>query len=188
MHMASPELDSIRPFRRDEYNQMARVGLFAGERVELLRGMVVEMSPQGNRHVVATMRLTKLFILGLGDRAEVRAQFPLAASDISEPEPDLALTVPRTGRELDHPETALLVVEVSDTSLRKDRDIKGPLYAEVGIPEYWIIDLQNDCILRHLEPVDGTYSQVETLIRGETIAPSAYPDVALAVHDILPPI
>src|ERR1700674_406937 len=112
--------DKIRPLRRGEYDCLVRAGSFEGERLELLYGRLVTMSPQGERHAFSITRLTEILVRGLAGRAQVRVQLPFAASDISEPEPDLAVVVP--GDYLDgHPRRALLVIEVAQASLEEDR-------------------------------------------------------------------
>jgi Uma2 family endonuclease len=110
--------------------------MFEHERVELIRGMVLTMSPIGPAHADPIDVLTRRLVLAMGDRAVVRVQQPFAASDDSEPEPDLALVPP--GRyAADHPRQARLVIEVAQSSLTYDRETKAPLYAESGVPEYW---------------------------------------------------
>src|SRR5450631_913480 len=117
-------LESVRPLHRREYDRLVELGSFDEERIELLRGMLVGMSPQGAEHADVVHRLAALLARGFGDRAVVRTHSPLALGEDSEPEPDVAVLAPGDySRE--HPSTALLVIEVSDTSLRKDRAIKA---------------------------------------------------------------
>src|SRR5262245_32807164 len=124
---------SLRPLRRAEYDRLVELGAFAEERIELLYGQLVQMSPQGTRHAYVIGQLNQILVPLLLKRALVRVQMPLAASDISEPEPDLALVEPRAHLS-DHPQSAFLVVEVAGDSLQKDRVVKARLYAESGVP------------------------------------------------------
>ncbi len=186
MYMSFPEHNEIRPLLRKEYDQMVDAGLFVDERIELIHGVLVHMSPQGEDHVSSVVAMTRLLILALDGRAEVRPQVPYAASPTSEPEPDLAVTTLPAGRRSEHPTSALLVVEVSDSSLTRDRNVKTPIYAENGVPEYWIVDIQHDVLIVHRDPADGTYRQVRTLQRGEHVTLLAFPDVTFAVDQILP--
>ena len=123
---------------------MAEVGILApDERLELIEGDIIAMSPIGGPHANAVRRASKLFTLRLVDRAEVSAQNPIRLSARAEPQPDLALLRPREAGYPDHPrpEDVLLVVEVADTSLAHDRRVKVPLHARLSIPELWVEDL-----------------------------------------------
>jgi Uma2 family endonuclease len=176
----------VRPLQRAEYDRLVGLGMFRGEKVELLHGQLVTMSPQGEPHVFSVTRLTKLLVRALGDRAEVRVQAPFAASAVSEPEPDVAVVAP--GDYLDeHPVRAHLLIEVADSSLQDDRRIKGPLYAAAGVPEYWIVDLAGGAVEVHREPVADGYASVSRHGRGETLAVPGFGDVSVPVGDILPP-
>src|SRR5258705_7967248 len=117
-----------RPLRRVEYDKLVELGVFEGERIELLEGRLVYMTPPGPPHASTVDKLMELFFRGLGDRARIRVQSPFAALETSEPQPDLAI-VPRADYEREHPSRADLVIEVSDSSLRYDRGPKLPVYA-----------------------------------------------------------
>jgi Uma2 family endonuclease len=158
--------------------------MFAGERLELLRGVLVAMTPQNAAHAAVVQRLTELLVGALGVRVSVRIQLPLALTEDSEPEPDVAI-VPRGDYDDVHPETALLVVEVADASLAKDGSLKAELYAAAGIAEYWVVDIPHRRVRVHLAPSGGRYREVTTLQRGDTVGPRAFPDVALGVSDIV---
>ncbi|HUH01610.1 MAG TPA: Uma2 family endonuclease [Kofleriaceae bacterium] len=178
--------DELRPLRRSEYDRLVRAGVFCDERIELLAGMLVAVSPQGTEHSYAVRRLARALMRALGDRAEIFVQAPLALSAASEPEPDIAVVAP--GDYLDeHPRSALLIVEVADTSLQKDSGPKARLYAEAGIQDYWIVDLTNDAVLLHRAPSGGAYTTLSRHQRGETIAMLACPDVDVSVDEVLPP-
>jgi len=176
--------DRLRPLRRAELHCLVELGCFEDERVELLYGMLVTTPPPSPPHGSAVDRLNRLFVLGLGDRALVRVQNPLALTDDSEPEPDLAL-VPYADYDQAHPERAFLIVEVADTSIRKDRGIKAPLYASAGVPEYWIVNLVDRVVEVQTAIVDGAYTSVMRYGRQDAIVLVEFPDVAIRVADFL---
>jgi Uma2 family endonuclease len=179
----SPE--GLRPLSRADYDRMVALGLFDDERVELLHGVLVRMSPQGPLHSEVIDRLTERLVPVLLGRARVRIQGPLAASDDSEPEPDVAVLPPGDYSQ-EHPARALLVIEVSETSLTKDRHVKAGLYAASGIPEYWIVNLPERVIEVHSRAEEGAYRRTETRRPGDEIAPVEFPDVRIRVDEILP--
>lgn len=162
---------------------MVELGLFNNERVELIGGVLVKMSPQYAPHASTVQKLMQLLVRRL-DRFTVRVQSPLALSEDSEPEPDVAV-VPLGHYETEHPTGALLVIEVSDSSLRTDRT-KAAVYAAAGIGEYWIVNLGARAVEIYSTPRGERYTEVRTLGTGETLRPAALPDVAIAVDDILP--
>ncbi|MBI4955042.1 MAG: Uma2 family endonuclease [Myxococcales bacterium] len=172
--------------RRCEYEQIVAAGVLGDDRVELLYGTIVAMSPHGPEHDDRLGELAERLIAALGSRAKVRVQSAFAASDGSEPEPDLAV-VPRRSYRDAHPSDAWLIVEVADASLRKDRGPKARLYAESGVEEYWVVNLVDRAIELHAEPRDGTYALVTVHRPGETIALRRFPDVAMAVGDVVGP-
>lgn len=183
-----------RGWRRDEYYDMARSGWFRGQRVLLLAGEVIEMAAQGNWHsVVLGMSEHELRKIFPEDRFWVRTQRPLDLPDgTSDPEPDAAV-VPGTFRDYTaHPATALLVVEVADTSLRLDRK-KANAYAAAGVQDYWIVDLGGHQVEVYRQPVPDArepfayrYASIATLRPGDTINPVAAPHASVAVADLLP--
>jgi Uma2 family endonuclease len=176
----------IRPLQRVEYDRLVDMGLLADEKVELIKGFIVRMSPQNVPHSSVVQSLNHLLVLALvaSGRAAVRVQLPLAASSDSEPEPDIAVVAPGAYRD-GHPTTALLVIEVADSSLHIDRGDKADVYVSAGIEEYWIVDTRHDLIEVRTDIVDGTYSRVTPYRRGQTIAPRAFPDVGILVDDVL---
>lgn len=163
---------------------MVEDGLFRDERVELLQGVLVEMSPQGTRHAATLQRLNTKLVPPLVGRADVRVQLPLAVSAESLPEPDVAV-VASGDYDRAHPTTAFLVVEVAESSLNKDRLVKAALYAGAAIQEYWIVDLPAGMIEVHTEPVSGRYTRQTPVRLGATIRLQAFPDVELQIADIL---
>ena len=177
-----PEL--VRPLKRAEYDRLIELGLFDDERVELLRGVLVKMSPQRAPHASTVQKLTQLLIAWSQGKLSVRSQLPLALSDDTEPEPDVAV-VPSGDYEVEHPRTALLIIEVSDTTLKKDR-AKAAMYASAGVGEYWIVNLAARTVEVHVSPDGDRYGEVRTLRAGDTLRPPALPDLAVAVTDILP--
>jgi Uma2 family endonuclease len=184
--LASLSPERIRPIRRVEYDRMVDMGLFEDERVELLAGVLVEMSPQGTRHAEAVSRLMRHFMgLELQGRARIRLQLPFALDELSEPEPDLVV-VPAADYSHEHPRSALLMIEVSESSVRKDRHIKGALYGAQGVREYWVVNLVDDVIEIRRDPGADGYATLATYSRGDAVAPADFPDLVLAVDDLLP--
>lgn len=160
-----------------------------GERVELIDGVIVAMSPMGNPHRATVNRLNRMMVVAVGTRAIVQIQCPITLDDHTMPEPDLALLRERADfYESDdtHPEDVLLVIEVADSSVDYDRNEKLPRYARAGISEVWIAVLPERIIAAHTKPVDGRYTARRTFVPGDTITPGCFPDIALAVSDILP--
>ena len=183
---ASQPPDRVRPLRRAEYDRLVALGAFAGEQVELLDGRLVTMSPHGEPHAYSITRLTKLLVTGLGDRADVRVQLPFAASDLSEPEPDLAVVTPADYLD-DHPHRAWVVIEVASSSLEEDRRVKAPLYAAAGVPEYWIVNLVERVLEVHRAPTGDAYASMVRHLPGARVAVPGFEDVLVAVDAILPP-
>jgi Uma2 family endonuclease len=178
----------IRRLSRREYHELYRAGVFEDERVELLYGQLVVMTPPDPSHDESIWMLTEALRKQLGDRAKVRTQSGFAASDGSEPLPD-SVDAPRQRSWNEHPQRALLVIEVSRTSLRKDRGVKSRLYGEVDVDEYWIVDVDGGCVHVLRDPDKaGRWRSQTTHHRGETLAVAAFPDVTIAVADIVPPI
>lgn len=150
--------ETIVPIHRldlDTYNQIVACGALEGQRVELLEGLFVEMSPQSREHAAVIETLTGHFA---NADARLRVQLPLEVAPDSEPEPDIALVAPGSPRG-EHPRTALLVVEVAVSSQRIDREVKGRLYALAGIPTYWLIDVPARSVEVYGEPHADGYRQ-----------------------------
>lgn len=155
---------SRQPITVEEYYTRAQIGLIDPDaRVELIEGEVVDMAPIGNRHGYAVDLLTARLCAIADDKAIVRVQGALRLSDITEVQPDISLLKMRGDRYRDSQACgpdALLVIEVSDTTLRKDVDVKRPLYARHGVPEVWIVDLKNNRIHFHRAPKGDRYRDV----------------------------
>jgi Uma2 family endonuclease len=184
-----------RPFTREEYERAAEAGLFgSAERLELLGGEIVrKMSPQGTRHATAIRKATEVLRAIFGRHHNVSCQLPLALGADSEPEPDLAVV---EGAIDDfataHPETAVLVIEVAEASLDFDRTVKGSLYARAGIPEYWIVNLQDRVLEVHREPAPMAaqrfghhYKSITRHLEGEHVAPLRSPLTRIPVRDLM---
>jgi len=174
-----------RRFTRDDYHRMAEVGLIDSEaKVELLNGEIVPMSPVGYSHSGVVDDLIDFFIQRRGDRFRVRGQNPQATSDISEPEPDVQLIRDREDRyRTGHPgpSDVYLVIEVADSSLKRDLGPKMQIYAAAGIVEYWVIDLVNRKLVVHTEPDQPAagYKSVVSHDEGAKVAPKAAEDCVL---------
>ena len=179
--------ERIRPMKRVEYDKLVELGCFHDERVELVFGMVVDMSPIGPEHNESTERIRRLLERQLGGRARVRDQSSFAATEDSEPEPDV-LVFPNGDYWHAHPDRAHLIVEVAQSSLRWDRNTKSQLYGISQVDEYWIVNLVENVVEVYRDRVDGTWRTRTTHARGEMIAMHAFPDVAVAVSEILPPV
>jgi Uma2 family endonuclease len=185
--MPVSQLPFIRPLLRKEYDHLVELGAFDGERLELLNGYIVRMTPQRAPHASVVQRLTRRLIaeLDLPGKASVRCQLPLALTVDSEPEPDLAI-VPRGDYELEHPRTALWVIEVADSSIDRDRVEKAGIYATALVPEYWVINVTRREIEVRTEPADGVYLRVTPYRLGDSVSPRSFPELALAVAEIMP--
>lgn len=184
--MLDPELlqpETVRPLARREYDQLVELGVFEDERVELLRGVLVTMSPQGAAHSGLTAWFGKRIILATQGAYDVRMHSPFAADDYSEPEPDVLVSLPDDAP-YHHPTKLLILIEVADSSLRKDRRVKLPIYAEAGVPEYWIVDVNAQVIDVHTQPVDGVYTSVVRLQHEGVLRPVAVPGVEIEVSSI----
>jgi len=158
------------------------------DRVELIEGEIVEMSPIGNRHAACVDRANELFISAFKGRAIVSVQHPLRLNKYNEPQPDLVVVKHRSdyySSKSRTPEDTFFVVEVSDTTLRYDTKVKLPIYARAGVPELWIENLQKDMLLVCREPAERNYKVQITLRPGESVSPLAFPDVVFEINDLL---
>jgi Uma2 family endonuclease len=176
----------LRKMSRAEYDKLVELGyLTKADKVELVFGMVVAMSPTDHAHAKSQALIAKVLTIALGDRAEVLCASPFAAGDDSEPEPDIYVTAPTGWGE--HPSHAHLVVEVARSSLRYDRTTKALLYALSDVDEYWVVDHVHGTVEIYRDRDDGRWRTMTTHGRGETVAPRAFPDVTVAVAEIVPP-
>lgn len=170
-----------RRFTVEEYHRMGEAGILGeGERVELIEGEIVQMNPIGSRHAACVKGLTSLLGRLLGDELLLDVQNPVRLDGGLEPQPDLAVVRARDYRDsLPVPEDVLLVIEVSDTTLRYDRNVKLPLYARADIKEAWIVDLPNKAIERHNDPSETGYVRMQRVGPGKTLASEVFPDLVL---------
>jgi Uma2 family endonuclease len=166
--MATTAEDLIRHhrFTVDEHGRMGESGIFhEDDRVELIEGEIIEMSPIGSPHSGANIRIQKRLEQAVGDHAIVSSQNPIILGDFSEPQPDIALLRPRSdfySRSHPTPADVLLLVEIAESSLRYDREVKLPLYARHDIPAVWLVDLQNSRLFLSSDPKDGGYQSTQT--------------------------
>lgn len=172
-----------------EYHHMGEAGIFSeDDRMELIDGEVVEMTPIGSRHAAVVMRLNRLLQGAIGDRALVNPQNPVELTEYSEPQPDLSLLVPRADFYAGghpRPQDTLLVVEVADSTLAYDLGVKLPLYAAAGVPEAWVVDIAARALHVHAGPASGRYQDVRRLVPGDIATPRALPGVLVPVEEIL---
>jgi len=183
----------VHQWTRDEYYKMAEAGLLDGKHVELIEGQVIEMSPMGSPHITAVTLtgdvLREVFRVGYF----VRIQGPFDLGELSEPEPDVAVIAGKVRDYADaHPTTAVLIVEVADTSLAYDRTTKVSLYAKAGIEDYWIVNLieRQLEVYRHptvdaAQPYGFGYAEITTLRAAERVVPLAMPQASITVADLL---
>jgi len=173
----------------DVFHAMIEKGFLGeDERVELIEGRLVTMSPIGSEHMGVVNQLAELLIRHLKRRALVGVQGPIHLDEHSEPQPDLVLLTPRQDfykRSLPRPADILLVIEVADSSLAYDRGVKMSLYANAGIPEAWIINLIDRWIEVYRDPSPAGYTTMLKILPGKTIAPQAFADVVVGVDELL---
>ncbi len=174
-------------FTVDEYHDMAATGLLAeDDRVELIDGEIVEMSPIGARHVACVISLTHLVMGAVGGEYFVSVQNPVALDGGTEPQPDLSLlrAKPDPAGKLPGPEDVALAVEVSDSTLSYDKNIKLPRYAQAGVPEIWIVDLENQRVEVYSEPSPNGYHESKNFGPGETLTSANVENLSVPVNEI----
>jgi Uma2 family endonuclease len=178
-----------RLFTVKEYDQIAESGVFANsERVELIRGEIIKMSPIGRRHAACVIRLSDVLTRKLGDRILLSVQNPLALDNTSKPEPDVVLLKRKSDcyeSGLPEPSDVLLLIEVADSTIDSDRELKIPLYAEDGITEVWLVDINSACIEVYRQPTANGYQEIQKFYRGQNLSILACPDVSITVDEIL---
>jgi len=187
--MALVDIEAHR-WTRQEYDRLVDRGLLpAGKRVELVEGVIYDMTPQNSLHATGFRKVQQALGVAfpLASGFEIRGQLPLALSEDSEPEPDVAIVLGSIDDFLEsHPTTALLVVEVADSSLLHDRKRKIPLYARSGIPEAWLLNLVRKVLEVFRDPIDGAYQTRIILRAGDSVSPLGRPEAMIAVSDLLP--
>lgn len=186
---------TLKHFTLAEYHRLAELG-FLGEddRVELIHGQIVEISAKGIAHEVCMTRLLRELIKLLGDRATLRSQSPIVLPSDSEPEPDLTIVQNRTDDYLGShpiPTDILLVIEISDSSLSYDQEVKLPLYAEAGISNYWIFNLVENYLEVNSKPYQSLqgkfgYGMKQIILSHQAIALPFFPDLLLKLSGVFP--
>jgi Uma2 family endonuclease len=186
--MAVDTMVTRRRFTRAEYYRMAEAGILReDDRVEMIKGEIIEMSPIGRRHKAFVLNLSQLLFGRLAGRALVNVQSGIVLSDHSEPEPDIAVLrrrePPYKEREA-HSEDVLLLIEVADGSLAYDRSAKSRLYAEARIAEYWVVDCTAEVVEVHRRPGPDGYGEVRRFTGTAVVSPLAFPDLEVPLTDI----
>ncbi len=178
----------MRRFTREEYENLVENGFFGPEeRVELVDGYIYEKFPLTSWRAAGIQALQEILSPTFNEGYSIRFQMPLALGEESEPEPDVAVVQGHWREYRDaHPCTALLVAEVTDAALLHDRNRKSTLYATANIPEYWIVNRQDQQLEVLRDPRDGRYQSRSILVAGDAVSPLAKPDISIPVSDLLP--
>lgn len=181
---------SRRPFTVAEFDQMAEAGILReDDRVELIEGEIVAMSPIGREHAACVRKLTRVLARLLGDRTQISVQNPVTIPDWTQPNPDVALLVPRADYYADAhptPRQVQVIIEVADTTLAYDTQVKAALYAGARVREMWVIDLKARRLVVHAQPQGKRYARVQSYSEGEHITSRRFPGIRFAVNDLLP--
>jgi Uma2 family endonuclease len=176
-------------FTVQDYHKMIDAGIFAGNsNYELIEGEIVKKMTVGDYHISCVNRLNRLFNLKIGETAIVSIQNPVVISNISEPEPDVALLRFQEDFYASGKATAadvLLLIEVSDTTVKYDRDVKIPLYARAGVGEVWLVNLPRQILEVYTQPVKGKYKLVKKIGKKETVSPALLSEIKIKVAEIL---
>ncbi|WP_246828927.1 Uma2 family endonuclease [Synechococcus sp. PCC 7502] len=176
-------------FTVEQYHQMAANGILSqSDRLELINGEIIEISPIGMLHASCVRRIINLLAAKLGDLAIIDAQNPVKLNNSSEPQPDIALL-----RKHDHfyatahpqPQDIFLLIEVADTTISTDRTIKVPLYASSGVIELWLVDLNYQIIEVYAEPIGDHYRYIKQFKAGQTIYLKSFPRIDIEVNQII---
>ena len=183
---------NLRLWTVEEYHRMAEAGIFdEDERVELLEGKIIWMSAIGTAHRSAVGRTDYLLKNRLKNRAWVSIQDPIQLDDYSEPEPDIAVVKIDSLDYADHhptPNEVYLVIEVADTTFKKDCETKGKAYAAAGIVDYWVLDVINRQLHVFREASENGYKSEVILKENESISPLSFPDLSINILEMLPPV
>ena len=178
-----------RIFTVDEYHRMGEAGIFSvNEHLELIEGEILKRKPITSRHAACVMRSNATFSNVLGDLAIISVHNPVVLNEFSEPEPDLAILKWRDDFYSQfHPGPAdiLLVIEIAETSVAYEREVKLPVYAGSGVQEVWLTDIPAETVTAHTEPANGVYRTVRTYQRSDSITPLHFPDLSIEVASIL---
>lgn len=178
---------AIAKWTLDEYHRMVETGLLDNRRVELIRGEIIEMAPEGTPHANASTSSGEYLTVLLIKHAQIRPAKPITLPNGSEPEPDVAI-VRRLGSGYDthhpYPEDVFWLIEYSDSTLQKDLNIKTQVYAEVNIPEYWVVDIKKRQLIVFRDPKDGEYTTRSSYTEGQIMS-LAFPDIPISVSSII---
>jgi len=180
-------LEAPRLLSVDEYHRMIAAGILdEDERLELLEGVIVAVAPQSPAHAYCLQWLTRFLVRRLGDAYAVRPQLPLTLGERNEPEPDLTVVRADSASKDHHPGTAVLAIEVSGDSLRKDRRVKAAVYARFGIAEYWIVNVEARVVevLSDPDAGDGAYRRTRIVTTSETLTSEALPELSFPVAEL----
>jgi len=176
-------------FKVDDYYRMIELGMLKDyEKAEIIEGELIRQTPIGNKHAACVEKLNEFLRDKLGKSVSIRNQQPIKVGDYNEPQPDLAVVKRRDdfyGNGKPTGDDCFLLIEVSDSTLDYDRNKKLPLYAEAKIPEFWLVNLQNNTVEVHTEPRESVYSLIRVLRRGETIKSESVPNLEIEVDKIL---
>jgi Uma2 family endonuclease len=178
----------VHHWTREEYERAVETGAFEGWKIELVEGVLVDMTPQGTPHSSAVRKLLReLSKIVPGKGLEVQPQMPLAVSEDSLPEPDIAVVPEEPGDYAGfNPSEAMLVAEVAQTSLWYDRNVKSRVYAAAGIPESWILNLAARELEVHREPLGGQYETRTVLTLSDEVSPLFAPEISIPVRRLFP--
>ena len=188
---------SVKQFSLAEYHRLTEIGFFSeDDRIELIGGQIIQMAAKGTAHEVCITRLNRELLKLLGERATLRVQSPIVLHPASEPEPDFTIVQNRFDDYLSaHPDSAdvLLVVEISDSSIDYDQEVKLPLYAEAGINYYWIFNLVEQRLETYSEPLQDLqgkfgYAAKRIFLPNKTVVLPCFPDLSLDLFKVFPGI
>jgi Uma2 family endonuclease len=175
-------------FTTQQYHLMHEAGVFPqGDRLELINGEIKEMSPIGRKHAVCVTRLNELFFSRLLGKVQIWSQNPILLDNGSEPQPDLAILKRREDfytNALPTPSDILLIIEVADSTIVYDREVKMPLYAAVGIPEMWLFDVNKKTIEGYSQPSASGYKQMNRYEQNDTLSMISFPDVSFSWEEL----
>ncbi len=182
---------AIKPTRKqftvEEYYQLSELGMLGDGKTELIDGDIIYMAPMGTRHAGYIGRLLKIFFKALGDRVLITAQTPVRLNGRLQPEPDLSILKPRRDDYIKSPpqtQDIYLLIEVSDTTIDNDRNVKSVVYARAGIIELWIIDIEAQLVEVYRNPNTNGYESIQQFRSGESISPLSFPDIVISVDAI----
>jgi Uma2 family endonuclease len=178
-----------RLFDVEEYHRMAQAGILSeDDRVELIDGEILAMTPIGSRHNAAVDRTNRTLVMAVGAQAIVRVQGSVRLGRFNEPQPDIVLLRPRAdfyASRLPGPSDIFLIIEIAESSLDYDREVKTRIYAQAAVQEYWLVDLGDRSVSRYAEPREGAYRQRRQVRPGESIASAALPHCAIPLEALL---